>query len=76
MAEVSLSREVLRAEPAWLRELALAAGLSMLEDGTLASDDAARVESIAYDADRSLVSMGVRIMPALTNVRMELVVSV
>jgi len=69
MVEVSVSREVLK-EPAWLKDHAVAKARSILEESFKGTVNAARVESIVYDAERSHVSMDVRLTPALTNVNL------
>lgn len=67
MVEVSVSREVSK-EPEWLRRLAVAKARSILEASFKGTVNAARVESIVWDAERSHVDMDVRLTPALTNV--------
>lgn len=68
MVVVSLSREALKV-PESLKLIALAQVYSILEESFLqGSVSAARVESIAFDADTLRVNTDVRITPALTNV--------
>lgn len=74
MVEVSLSREALK-EPAWLREHAVARVRSILEAAYGNTVSAARVESIACDAEGLHVSTDVRLTPALSNVNLSFVVS-
>lgn len=72
MAEVTWSSEALK-EPAWLKANVAAAVHCILEGDPEHSESVARVESIAFDAEALRVSTDVRIMPVLTNVKIELV---
>jgi hypothetical protein len=69
MVEVSLSREASK-EPEWLKSHVIAEVRSILEASFKGTVNAARVESIVYDADRSHASMDVRLTPALNNVNL------